>query len=46
MNMDVKKEKRGDGVMKANDVKPISYNTIKKNTNLNRFFGEEEECSE
>ena len=46
MNMDIKKEKRGDGVMKANDVKPISYKTIKKNTNLNRFFEEDEECSE
>ena len=46
MNMDDKKEKRGDGVMKADDVKPISYNTIKKNTSLNRFFEKEEECSE
>ncbi|MEA3514375.1 MAG: hypothetical protein U9R34_02785 [Nanoarchaeota archaeon] len=45
--MDNKNEKRGDGVMKADDVKPISYNTIKKNTNLNRFFEKkEEECSE
>ncbi len=32
--------------MKVDDVKPISYNTIKKNTNLNRFFEEDEECSE
>jgi len=28
--------------MKADDVKPISYNTIKKNTNLDRFLEEDE----
>lgn len=32
--------------LKKNDVKPISYNTIKKNTKLGSFFNVSEENEE
>lgn len=38
-------KKRGI-TMKTETVKPISYNTIKRNTCLNRFFEKEEESKE
>jgi len=38
-------KKRGI-TMKTETVKPISYNTIKRNTCLNRFFEKEEESRE
>jgi hypothetical protein len=33
-------------VLKKNDVKPVSYNTIKKNTRLGSFFKVNEEDEE
>lgn len=40
---EIKKEARE---MKTEKIKPISYNTIKKNTSLDNFFEKKEELKE